>query len=315
MFRFMRTVVWFALLTALSLAPSLVHTHFVLLKPDSWLTEDGLGGPQKGGPCGPGGADDTGSVPSNGKITTVHAGDTLTVQWQVTIPHTGFYRISVAKDRSELKEPDLKPDSSCNFTTPIKNPPDYPGLVDNIDSGATSQQVKLPSDLTCDKCTLQVIMWMTGHTQPCVYHHCADLQILPAGATGGGGTGAGGSGAAGGGSGTSGAAGTGAGGSGASGVGAAAGRGVPVTGTGGMGGTATTVGSGGTSTGNPSPGTTPAAVGAPIGTGAAGTGIAGNPTPTTKKSGCAVTDGGPQAGSVGLLLLTLLALSRRRRAA
>ena len=52
----MTRVRWFGGVAAgallLSAAPS--EAHIKLLKPTSWLTEDDLGGPQKGSPCGPG---------------------------------------------------------------------------------------------------------------------------------------------------------------------------------------------------------------------------------------------------------------------
>jgi hypothetical protein len=43
------------LMTALALAigaPALVHAHFTLMEPASWLVENRLGDPQKLGPCG-----------------------------------------------------------------------------------------------------------------------------------------------------------------------------------------------------------------------------------------------------------------------
>jgi len=38
-------------------------------------------------------------------------------------------------------------------------------------------QVTLPSDVTCTRCTLQVLEFMTSHGAPCFYHHCADISI------------------------------------------------------------------------------------------------------------------------------------------
>jgi hypothetical protein len=285
------------------------HAHFHLIKPDSWLNEDALGGPQKGGPCGPGGYDDVSPVPASNKLTTYHAGDTVQVQWAVTVPHTGFFRVAVAKDRSELMDPNLMPDANCNFTTPIKNPPDLPVLADNIPTSTTTVDVKLPADLTCDKCTLQVIMWMTNHPQGCIYYHCADLQILPAdagqaggaadaGVAGSGAAGAGGSsgaGAGGGNPGSSGGSGAMGGGSGAMGSGsggAAAGLGVGVA-TGGVGGTGLAGSTGG--------------FGAVSGSG-------GSSGPAAKRGGgCSAMPRGPSGAGSGALLLALLALSRRRR--
>jgi hypothetical protein len=35
----------------------------------------------------------------------------------------------------------------------------------------------LPTDVTCTRCTLQVLEFMTAHGAPCFYHHCADISI------------------------------------------------------------------------------------------------------------------------------------------
>jgi hypothetical protein len=73
------------------------YGHFVVLKPASWLKEDALGGPQKGSPCGPGNTrpfigDDVQPIPASGAVTTFHAGETITVQWQETVYHPGYFQ-------------------------------------------------------------------------------------------------------------------------------------------------------------------------------------------------------------------------------
>src|SRR5438045_3100980 len=133
-------------------AASPAHAHFKLLTPDSWLNEGDDGTPQKGGPCGPGGYDDNGAAES-GKVTTFHAGDMVPITWEITVPHTGFFQVAVAKDRADLKDPDLGEDGLCNYSTPPSDT-SYPVIATNIDSSSTSTMIKLPDDLTCDKCTL-----------------------------------------------------------------------------------------------------------------------------------------------------------------
>jgi hypothetical protein len=175
-------------LIAVSVAP--VHAHFKLLAPASWLTEDNSGGPQKGGPCGPGGGDDVQPVPMSMKVTTVHAGDMVDVQIQETIHHPGWFRIALAEDPSMFKDPDF-PNANCTVdmskvpTTAHDNV-----LMDGLamDSSLTgsnrmlTEKVQIPNK-PCEKCTLQVIQVMADavHSPPgCVYHHCAELKILPA---------------------------------------------------------------------------------------------------------------------------------------
>jgi hypothetical protein len=175
--------------------------HFKLLQPASWLMEDSSGGPQKGSPCGPGKTgflgDDVQPVPTTGTVTTFHAGETIKVDLQETVYHPGYFRIALAANRSDLKDPPLTDASACTFdlnTVPT-------GAHDNVlldglykvespGSGGNRhlmQDVKLP-DTPCDKCTLQVIQVMKDHgLSSCFYYHCADIKIIPASSTAGSG--------------------------------------------------------------------------------------------------------------------------------
>jgi hypothetical protein len=184
--------------------------HFQLKKPTSWLMEDAAGGPQKGSPCGPGNPlDDKQPVPVSNAVTEFHAGDTIEVDWVDTIAHPGYFRIALAQNRSDLKDPTIMQDASCNFDESMV-PKTASGnvLADgihfrtrngfNAPAGTMfSQMVTLPNQ-PCDKCTLQVVQVMESDIQAlsnCHYFHCADIKILPAGAptsTGGTGSGSGG---------------------------------------------------------------------------------------------------------------------------
>jgi hypothetical protein len=306
-------------------AASQAHAHFTLLKPDSWLNEDALGGPQKGSPCGPGGYDDVQPVPTSGKVTTVHAGDIVSVQWQTTIPHPGYHRIALAENRADLKDPPLTDPVACSYdAASVPNGPHDNVLVDGISADATMQEVTIPNK-PCDKCTLQVIDVMQGHGgSSCFYFHCADIKILAASGTGGAGAGgAGGSGTGGSGAAGAGTSGTGAGGKGAAGTSGTAGVGA-VAGSG-AGGSKAASGSGG------STGTGVVGTGGPVTTGAAGvnSGSAGTVSggggaidttvtpPAGKKSGCAVSQPGAATSALPVsfvLGLGLGALRLRRRA-
>lgn len=189
-----RLLVGAALATAGScfFTPS-AEAHFVLKSPDSWNSQDALGSPQKLGPCG-----DDGGTPT-GKVTAYRAGDTVTITIDETIFHPGHYRVALAKSRDQLPpEPPVTAGSTACGSTVIQDPPVFPVLADGAllhDKAFSAEQtiqVKLPSDLTCDKCTLQVIEFMSEHglNNPggCFYHHCADISISPAaGGTGGAG--------------------------------------------------------------------------------------------------------------------------------
>jgi hypothetical protein len=166
------------------------QAHIKLITPDAWLNEDSSGGPQKGGPCGPGGFDDVQPVPLSMKVTTVTAGDMLMVEFDETVHHPGWFRIALAEDPKDFEEIEFPNADNCNYdmskvpTEPHGNVlKDGFGMDTNI-GGANRkfmEMVKLP-DMPCEKCTLQVIQVMADalHAPPgCVYYHCAELKILP----------------------------------------------------------------------------------------------------------------------------------------
>lgn len=304
-----------ALACLLTLAgASSAYAHFKLLSPDSWLKEDSVGGPQKGSPCGPGNTgllgDDVTPIPTSGAVTEVHAGDTITVKIQETVYHPGYFRIALAEKRDDFTIPAVDNPMSCAFD--LNKVPT--GAHDNVladglfkvesMSGSNRmlmQDVKLP-DKACDKCTLQVVQVMLNHgLNSCYYYHCADLKILPAGATGSAAAGSGGS--------ANSAAGSGAGAPG----GTAGSTSTPS----GMAGTPSTPVAGGSSTSTP-----PSAV---AGMAAASAGASSSvppsvtmapPASSTKSSSCALVparDASDLVGASWLLGGAVVLASRRRR--
>jgi hypothetical protein len=143
-------------------------------------------------------------------VTPFSPGQKIMVQWEEVIAHDGHFRISLAlSSRSELSDPmTTEAAGACGFGTTvcstgatIENPPLMPVLLDGlfVHTAASvttpmvyKQEVTLPN-VTCAKCTLQVIQFMNHHPQGYFYHHCADISIQP----GGGGGGSGGSGGSG----------------------------------------------------------------------------------------------------------------------
>lgn len=165
--------------------PWVAHAHFALRSPASWRVQDALGGPQKLGPCG-----DEAPAIATGIVTPFAPGETITITLDEAIFHPGHYRVALAvNDRSELPpEPLVTPGATACGSVPIMAPPVFPVLADGAlahtvpFSGMQSIQVTLPSNVTCTKCTLQVLEFMSDHAAPCFYHHCADISI---GTTGG----------------------------------------------------------------------------------------------------------------------------------
>jgi hypothetical protein len=172
--------------------PAVMHAHFKLLEPASWLIEDNRGDPQKAGPCG-------GTNTDYGKpsyiIGKAVGGQKLHLKVQETIYHPGHYRVALAVN-SPTELP-LDPDTTTresdrgpwSVSAVIQNPAKIPVLADGLFVHATrptgamepwEADVQLPN-INCRKCTLQVVQFMADHgfNNPggYSYHHCANLQI------------------------------------------------------------------------------------------------------------------------------------------
>jgi hypothetical protein len=315
-------------ITTLSLA-STASAHFQLKAPLPSTAGDMDG--KGAAPCGP--------DASSAVITPVMGGSQIAITVNETVFHPGHYRIALSIDSRDeidpskpggLKEPVVKnaqgmPITSGNsVSADIQNPPVFPVLADGVfahtaDSPTDfTQMITLPN-VTCDKCTLQVIEFMAQHSPPYFYRHCADLKITadpakplfdPNGNAGGTG-GTGGTGGAGGGAGGAGGAAAGTGGAATGGAGGAGGVGGagPAGGTPGVGGV---VGTGGvSSTGGTGVGGTGVSAG-----GTGGTGAVPPTTPTEDDGGCSLSAAGQHRtgllGSAAALLLGLGLLGRRR---
>jgi len=173
-----------ALLLAGLIVPATAWAHFILVEPESWRTQGPLGDPQKLGPCG-----DDGEGKRTGAITAYKPGDTVTITVDETIYHPGHYRVAMSvNDRSELPPlPEVVPGTTPCGSAPIDPNPKFPVLADGLlvhtKSFGEPQtfQVNLPTDVTCEKCTLQIVEFMSNHAlnDPggCYYHHCADISI------------------------------------------------------------------------------------------------------------------------------------------
>jgi hypothetical protein len=323
---------------------STAEAHFILMSPAPTNPGEASGG--KGSPpCGPDAA--PAAMP-----TAAQGGHAIMLMLKETVPHDGFYRVALGiKSRSEIpvdnvvydgsKPPKILPPTGMPSGTSdhadFQNPAVFPVLADNLfphtGTGMMmfAASIMLPN-VTCDRCTLQVIEFMRPHgfntsVNPgpgggYFYHHCAELKItadpaLPAfvapGADGGAPDVAAPKDASAevAGPGTAGASGTGV--AGAAGTGTAgAGGSAGVAGTSGTAG----AGAGGSTMG--SAGATGSAGSSTTGTaGAAGTGTAGTTGAAGTHSsggGCSVAGGGITGASVafGVLFVAILATRRRR---
>jgi hypothetical protein len=199
----MRSRTQLALVSAVLLAgvPTVVtHAHFKLMEPASWIVEDERGDPQKGFPCG-GSNTDYGKPSYN--VTQAIGGSRLHIKVQETIFHPGHYRVALAvKSRNELPPDPMTFEKYTDrgvYSTwaAIQSPPQIPVIADGLfqhypragepasavpktPMAPWETDIQLPN-ISCAKCTLQVIQFMADHpyNQPggYSYHHCADLQI------------------------------------------------------------------------------------------------------------------------------------------
>jgi hypothetical protein len=172
--------------------PAVIHAHFKLLEPASWLIEDNRGDPQKAGPCG--GTNNDYGKPSY-IIGKAVGGQKLHLKVQETIYHPGHYRVALAVNSAT--ELPLDPETTTresdrgpwSVSAVIQNPTQIPVLADGLFVHSTrptgpmdpwEADVQLPN-INCRKCTLQVVQFMADHgfNNPggYSYHHCANLQI------------------------------------------------------------------------------------------------------------------------------------------
>jgi hypothetical protein len=174
----------------LAAAPAVMFAHFRLLEPASWLVEDQRGDPQKSGPCGGNNAD--WGKPSY-IVSKVTGGQKLHIKVQETIYHPGHYRVALAVNSpTELpRDPEVVTADDVakgrqSVSAKIQDPPQMPVLADGLFVHTAKVDAPFETDvvlpnITCRKCTLQVVQFMAEHgfNNPggYSYHHCAALQI------------------------------------------------------------------------------------------------------------------------------------------
>lgn len=172
-----------------AVAPAVLHAHFKLIEPASWLVEDERGDPQKSGPCGGSNAD--WGRPSY-VVTQAVGGSKLHIKVQETVYHPGHYRVALAVNSPAELPLDPKATTTDTDRGPrsvsaeIQNPAQVPVLADGLFAHTAKADAPFETDVTlpnisCRRCTLQVIQFMEQHAvnNPGMftYHHCAVLQI------------------------------------------------------------------------------------------------------------------------------------------
>jgi hypothetical protein len=172
-----------------AVVPAATHAHFKLVEPASWIVEDDRGDPQKGFPCG-------GSNTDYGKpsyaVSQAVGGSKLHLKVLETIYHPGHYRVALAVNSPAELPVDPKATTETTDRGPrslsgeIMDPVQAPVLADGLFPHSAKVDAPFETDvllpnISCKRCTLQVIQFMEQHgpNNPGLYtyHHCATIQI------------------------------------------------------------------------------------------------------------------------------------------
>ena len=163
---------------ALAALSSTALAHFRLDEPAASLVQgQPYGDPQKVAPCG-------GVGTATNAVTNYQPGQMITIKLAETVSHPGHYRVSLAQTEGQLPpEPVVTAGATECGSAPINANPTLPVLADGLlvnlvpGDGQQSVQVQLPPGQTCNNCVLQVLEFMSSHSAPCFYHHCAIVNV------------------------------------------------------------------------------------------------------------------------------------------
>ena len=180
---------WFVAGLALVSLSASISAHFKLVEPAGWIVESERGDPQKSAPCG---ADPKAEM--SGVVHKAVGGSTMHLKVLETTHHPVHSRVALADNPREELPPDPQTFERTTEKGPrsvwgvIQSPPQLPVIADGLFPHYTrpaspqtfEADIQLPN-ITCAKCTLQVIQFMADHAynQPggYSYHHCADVAI------------------------------------------------------------------------------------------------------------------------------------------
>jgi hypothetical protein len=152
------------------------HAHIQLTSPPARFAYNAAG--IKIGPCGAGTA--------TNMVTHLTPGQSLNVMFNETVPHPGFFRISLDTTGADTFPP-ISPTPESPVLAPV--------LADNVlfhaaaGSGGPQMFTVTVPNASCAKCTLQLTQFMSDNPTS-GYYQCADVVID---SSADGGTGAGGS--------------------------------------------------------------------------------------------------------------------------
>jgi hypothetical protein len=156
-----RLILGTAVVVCVGMHSRAARAHFALVAPESSQSQGPFGDPQKLGSCG-----EEGLATPTGAITAFHPGETIEVTIDERIFHPGHYRVALAVDDRNALPADpavAAVDGDPCGSVAIADPPTFPILADDMLPHTASFEtpetftVTLPQDVTCTRCTLQVI--------------------------------------------------------------------------------------------------------------------------------------------------------------
>ena len=166
-----------------ALSGSVARAHVCMDAPVSRVGEGcTFASPQKVGPCG---VNERGS-----HVTTFRPGEAISVALNETIDHPSHFRIAFNPDGDDFEDPTSVDDKRGGHPYVLLD-----GIVDE-DGAKQTIDVTLP-DVTCDRCTLQLIQVMydkggngfggndgVAPNNDDIYYACADLVLARAASSG-----------------------------------------------------------------------------------------------------------------------------------
>ena len=104
-------------------------------------------------------------------MTPYRAGEVVHFVFKEIIAHGGHYRIALGLtgEGDIPADPPVTARAGISISAPIEEPPQFPVLADGIHrhDGAPPAEwtfdVRLPANVTCDSCLLQITQFMTDH--------------------------------------------------------------------------------------------------------------------------------------------------------
>ena len=141
------------------------HARFA---PDGLVPPRSTSSGLKSGPCG-----GIAATTEASQRTILTAGEDVTLSWEETINHPGWFRIAFSPAGDSGFEANILKD---NITDDQNGPVSY---SDPTTYHKYSTSIVVP-DGPCETCSLQLIQYMTENDPPTLYYSCADVQIIAA---------------------------------------------------------------------------------------------------------------------------------------